>query len=221
MKTYIADIIPKIQEYSKRLDDLTLLTNHHWVLLNEINHEKKVFIFRKQNELLIATDGKVEKAKWEYLGNNSLIIDLGSETYLFKHGFFDENIFALKVDSKEEYAILINESKYSGEINSIEAVQEFLSEKYLVEFNPQKITTQTLDNCKYPIRYTKSGYSFKLGTYWEYIVEFSKGLKYRIYQKKSDNKFYILGKKDIIKFDDLGSCIYYLEKYGIYYNLMI
>ena len=68
MKTYIADIIPKLQRFSQKLDNLTLLTNQHWVVLDELESSKTVFIFRSNNELLISRNGKVEKAKWEYLG---------------------------------------------------------------------------------------------------------------------------------------------------------
>ncbi|SFN44911.1 hypothetical protein [Salegentibacter flavus] len=35
------------------------------------------------------------------------------------------------MDSKEEYAVFVNENKYEGELNSIERVVEFLEEKYL------------------------------------------------------------------------------------------
>jgi ribosomal 30S subunit maturation factor RimM len=139
MKTYFADIIPKIQQFSKKLDDLTLLTNQHWVVVDEISNSKIVYIFRKNNELLIAQNGKVEKAKWEYLGNCTLLIDTANSSYLFKQGFFDENIIALKVDSKDEYAFLINESKYEGEINSIEKVIDFLNKKYLEPVMKRKL----------------------------------------------------------------------------------
>ena len=131
MKTYISDIIPRIKQFSKKIDNLTLLTNQHWVVLDEISENKNVYIFRSNNELLISTNGKVEKAKWEYLGNDSLLIDKKEESYLFKHGFFDENILALKIDSKEEYVFLINENKYDGELNSLEKVIDFLSRKYI------------------------------------------------------------------------------------------
>lgn len=104
MKTFLSDIFPKLQRYSEKLDNLTLLTNQHWVCIDELSN-KTVYIFRSNNDLLISTNGKVEKAKWEYLGNKSLLIDRKEETYLFKHGFFDENILALKVDSNEEYAV--------------------------------------------------------------------------------------------------------------------
>jgi hypothetical protein len=117
-----------------------LLTNQHWVVIDDISNNKNVYIFRANNDLLISLNGKVEKAKWEYLGNNSLLIDKKDETYLFKHGFFDENILALKVDSKDEYAFLINENKYDGDLNSIEKVIDFLTTKYIEQ--PKKNTEQ-------------------------------------------------------------------------------
>jgi len=131
MKTYISDIIPKLQRYSQQLDNLTLLTNQHWVVIDEIANSKNVYIFRSNHELLISKNGKVEKARWEYLGNNSLLIDRKDESYLFKHGFFDGNILALKVDGKAEYAFLINETKYNGELNTLERVINFLTYTYL------------------------------------------------------------------------------------------
>lgn len=131
MKTFISDIIPKIQKYSQRLDNLTLLTNQQWVVIDEIDNAKTVYIFRQNNELLISKNGKVEKAKWEYLGNNLLLIDHKDESYLFKHGFFDENILALKIDGKDEYAFLVNETKYNIELNSIDRIIEFLQMKYI------------------------------------------------------------------------------------------
>lgn len=131
MKTFISDLIPKLLRFSQKLDNLTLLTNQHWVVIDEMSNNKNVYIFRTNNDLLISQNGKIEKARWEYLGNNSLLIDRKDESYLFKHGFFDENILALKVDSKDEYAFLINENKYDGELNSIERIIDFLTKKYL------------------------------------------------------------------------------------------
>lgn len=131
MKTYIADIIPKIQRFSRKMDDLALLQNQHWVLIDDIENEKQVYLFRPGNELLISKNGKIRRNKWEYLGNKSLIIDLGEEAFLFKHGFFDENLLALKIDSKEEYAFFINENKFDGDLNSFSKVIQFMKAQYL------------------------------------------------------------------------------------------
>lgn len=87
MKTFLSDIFPQIQRYSEKLDNLTLLTNQHWVSIDGLLSNKTVYIFRSNNELLVSTNGKVEKAKWEYLGNKSLLIDKKTDSYLFKHGF--------------------------------------------------------------------------------------------------------------------------------------
>ncbi len=133
MKTYILDIIPKIKKFSQKLDDITLLTNQHWVVMDSIGKTKTIFIFRHNNELLISTNGKVKKGKWEYLGNQSLLIDLLDESYLYKHGFFDKNVLALKSDNKNEYAVLINENKFDGELNSLVKLNEFLEDNYLKE----------------------------------------------------------------------------------------
>jgi hypothetical protein len=131
MKTYLADIFPKIQRFSQKLDDLSLLTNQHWVSIDDILTNKTVYIFRSNNTLLVSTNGKVEKASWEYIGNKSLLIDKSDESLLFKHGFIDDNILALKMDSNERYAVFVNENKYGGELNSIDAVIHFLSKRYL------------------------------------------------------------------------------------------
>src|ERR1035437_7197752 len=143
MKTYFSDIIPRIQRFSQELDNLTLLTNQHWVVIDDLDKTKNVYIFRPNNELLISQNGKVEKAKWEYLGHNSLLIDRKDESYLFKHGFFDENILALKIDSKEEYAFLVNETKFEKELNSLESVVEFLNNKYIEDIAKKRIQATT------------------------------------------------------------------------------
>lgn len=132
MKYFILDIIPKIQSFSRKLDEVALLTNQNWVSVNEIKNSKTVFIFRSNQNLLISENGKIEKgATWEYIGNNSLIIDRKDESYLFKHGFLDETILAMKVDGLNEYAVFVNETKYGKEINDINDLINFLEAKYL------------------------------------------------------------------------------------------
>jgi len=152
MKTYLADIIPKIKKYSEKLDNLTLLTNQHWVVIDELKNSKLVYIFRSNNQLLISQNGKIEKGKWEYLGNNSLLIEKKEESYLFRHGFFDSNILALKIDGKNEFVFLVNENNHGGDLNSIEKVIDFLETKYLkiiptkqIESNGEENKNKTLN----------------------------------------------------------------------------
>ena len=197
MRTFIADIIPKIQKFSKRLDDLTKLTNQHWVSLGEINQAKRVYIFRANNQLLISDNGIVEKGSWEYLGNNSLLLDTKNESYLLKHGFFDENIIALKLDSTNSYAFFVNESKYNGELNDITDVLEFLEDKYL----KSKVRSTGLgstqerkinENAKFEyIIINEKEYRTLFGSkYVEYKIQFSDGCEGSVYQDLSKKIFY-------------------------------
>lgn len=237
MRTYISEIIPRIQNFSQKLDNLTLLTNQHWVVIDDIDNEKNVYIFRQNSDLLISKNGKVEKAKWEYLGHNSLLIDRKDESYLFKHGFFDENILALKIDSSDEYVFLVNESKFEKELNSSLRVIEFLNRKYIEphvikkHIEPQRKFSKT-DSPKIEVNNStvynndiiyiapkykiidKSeeyyGFSSKLE---KYIIEFEDNEKGTFYLKKKNNEAYFSGKPEgywiSLKFiyKDMGSCI--------------
>lgn len=135
MKTYIADIIPKIQKFSQKLDDLTKLTNQHWVSIGEIGQTKRVYIFRSNNQILISDNGIVERGSWEYLGNQSLLMNTKEGSYLLKQGFFDQNIIALKLDGTNNYAFFVNETKYDKELNNIEDIFDFLNREYIIDYN--------------------------------------------------------------------------------------
>lgn len=141
MKTFLLDIIPKIKRYSERLDNRALLTNKHWVVIDKDLTKKVVFIFReKENQLLVSQNGTIEKGSWDYLGNESLLIETSGGAYLFKHGFIDNTVLALKVDGKEEYALLVNDDHFNINLNSVDGIIQFLSEKYSLENRYRKLT---------------------------------------------------------------------------------
>jgi hypothetical protein len=211
MKTFVADIIPQIQRFSQKLDNLTMLTNQHWVVLDELNLSKTVYIFRANGDLLIAINGKVEKAKWEYLGQNSILIDLKEQSYLFRHGFFDENVLALKIDSKEEYAVLINESKYLGELNSISAVIRFLNQNYLTS---PAIANKKLGHNSAPattFSFVRDGYTLKMGSFKEYTVKFPNGYTCSVFQKQSNWKYFIYQNNEILLFPNKETCLRFVQ----------
>ena len=140
MRTYLLNLIPKLQQFSEKLDNTALLTRQHWVVIDDETGLKVGYIFRPSGDLLITQGGRVHKAKWEYLGNQSLLVDKGEESYLFKHGFFSENFLALKVDSTNEYALLVTEKEYDSGIRTSKDVQRAL-ESFLLEGagNPVRI----------------------------------------------------------------------------------
>lgn len=135
MRTYFSNIIPRIQKYSKRLDDLSLLTGQQWTLIDEETKDRTVYIFKDDGRLLISHNGKITKASWEYLGDNSVMIDKEGESYLFRQGFFDENIMALQLDNSESYVFMVNEVKMNKRLKSASDVKIYLERSYLEKYS--------------------------------------------------------------------------------------
>lgn len=145
------------------------------------------------------------------MGQNTILIDIKDQSYLFRHGFFDENVLALKIDGKDEYAMLINESKYQGELNTISAVLEFLNQNYLA--NPILTKNQhlgQLENNISDVKYQRDGYTFRMGSFKEFNVKFSRG-QINIYQKKSNGKYYIYSNNEIVLFQGKETCLNYIK----------
>ena len=133
MKTFFADIIPKIQRFSQRLDDVTKLSNQHWVSIGDIRTSKTVYIFDRNGEIDIFENGVgIDSGTWKFIDEQSMKLKLiNNPPLLLKHGFFDENVIALKLDSTNNYAFFVNENRYDKELNNINDVLKFLNEKYL------------------------------------------------------------------------------------------
>lgn len=131
MKTFISDLIPKIQKFSEKLDDLTLIKNQQWVLINDLKDLKISYIFRDGGILLISENGLVSKAQWEYLNSDSILIENKTQTFLMQQSFKSEDVLVMNLDGDHSYAFFVNESKYRGSINNIDDLIKYLEIKYL------------------------------------------------------------------------------------------
>jgi len=166
-----------------------------------------------------------------------LLIDRKDESYLFKHGFFDENILALKIDSKDEYAFLVNETRFDKELNSSLSVIEFLNKKYIEPSIKSSIQNQTglsIDKTddlptieiyeapNYNLKKIAKSSSFFGAITEQYLVEFQDGQKGEVFHKLKNNNAYFKEKKQdywgvfLHTYKDLDFCIkglhYFLKK---------
>lgn len=195
MKTYIADIIPRILRFSQKLDDLTRLTNQHWVSLSDIAETKRVFIFETNGELDIYENGvEVDCGTWK-LVDQSLKLKLKSGGYLLKHGFFDENVIALKLDSTDTYAFFVNETKFHDELNTIQDVLNFLENKYFKQKGRSEgmgstKEQQTINPPEYKVQNITEITSFFGNVTKVYQIQFLDGTNGEIYLKVKNNQVY-------------------------------
>jgi len=140
METNLSVLIPRVNKLSQKFDNISLILSHHWVLIDEINSKKKLYIFRKNKELLISKDGKVDTASWRYLGKNTLLIEQEKVKKLYKHGFFDQNLIAIKTDVEGNYSFFVNEEKFDLGLNSENKIAKYLNKKYLNNTIKNKVT---------------------------------------------------------------------------------
>jgi hypothetical protein len=152
MRTFLLDIIPRIQRFSRKLDYTAVLISKRWVLLSEDTENMIIYLFsEKENQLRVAKNGKIRRGKWHYLGHDQLEIDVEDEPLLFKIAFLDDQLLALKLDNTNAYLLLVDEPAHQQFLNQIQKLNEFLEENYFrrrFEFNDQikKIDAQQTFN---------------------------------------------------------------------------
>ena len=205
-----------------KLDQLSILTNYHWVLLNDLTEIKTVFIFRPDKQLLFSENGIVKKGKWEYIGNQSILIEKENLSYLLKHEFIDTDILALKIDGIKGHAIFINESKFGNEINCLSDVINFLNKKYYSKKTTKSELSNDIpnDNVITIPKYNESEiieeYDFINGKHFKINILFNDGVSGKIFKGGKSNKFFLqYGFNGIIYFENKEACIEYLYKWKL------
>lgn len=164
MKTFFLDIIPKLKAFSLQLDIDSLLVNKNWVLVSEGDTLRIVYIFRSGGELLISKQGRIERGKWESISSDTLLLESESGIFLFRHGFIDSQVLALKLDGSQEYALFVNELLFN-EINAtISCVIKYLNESYL-ELKQSEQTKEEIVNLPEEKFEIQEGQNFLSGTW--------------------------------------------------------
>lgn len=109
MIDYIATLLPRIQQFSKGLNDTAIFADVPWAFIDE-DGDKVTYIFRRNNELLVSKKGDVTTGHWEYLPvMQSLLIEHAGRKRMYNQGFVDNVVMALRKDGTEELFLLANQ----------------------------------------------------------------------------------------------------------------
>ncbi|WP_312139467.1 hypothetical protein [Sphingobacterium sp.] len=133
MKKLLESILPRVQKYSKQINDESILKNKQWVLIDEHGITFVTYIFRDKNLLLVSKKGNVSKGSWEYISKDKILITVEDKTYLYRNQYFDDKILLLKKDSSELYDIFINDSLIDEGYDSLEKLEILFKKSYLVD----------------------------------------------------------------------------------------
>lgn len=102
------------------------LINKNWVLLRNSEAHRQVYIFQKDQTLLISQAGEVDKGRWEEVGDNSILIEVDNKSTLYKPTHETEHLLILKVDGKEEYLHFVDEKLYEKGYKTTDKINELI-----------------------------------------------------------------------------------------------
>ena len=93
------------------LSKKSILINKPWALVDEEMEVQKL-IFKKDGNLILSKNGKVEEGKWEYYPEaKSILIDRVTDKILCNEIYINEDIMILKVDGTDQrFFVLANEN---------------------------------------------------------------------------------------------------------------
>lgn len=122
MIIFIKNLLPKLQQYSKKLDQTSIFIDKPWIMVDDDGNYHH-YSFQQDGRLIMVFNGTAKLGSWEYItGSNSLLIDRGEDKIFLNQLFIHDGIMLLKKDGKEDTTwILINKN----------IVQDLNHEKYL------------------------------------------------------------------------------------------
>ena len=130
MKVYLKSIAKQLKNYSLSLNKTSILIDKPWALIDD-EFEIQKLIFKKNKELILSRNGKVQEGKWDYFPEaKSLLIDRNKDKILCNEAFVDKGVIILKLDGTENrFFILANEN----------VVPDLDINRYLKELRYQKL----------------------------------------------------------------------------------
>jgi len=135
MEDYLRNTIPNLKPFDYNHHHDSHFINQEWVLVNGISKKKSIYTFKEDNVLEISRTSSVIKTSWTLSITNIFTIETEDGLITVKAYFKDNDILVLNHQNKNEFALFINTTNYTEDLNSIEDVQAFLKEKY-----KQKVT---------------------------------------------------------------------------------
>lgn len=128
MQFYLQSILPRLQRFSKQLNDEANFVEIPWAYLDD-NGVKITYLFRRNNDLLVTKQGEVATGRWEYLPSmQSLLIDYEGKRRMYNQGFLDKTVLLLRKEGTELLLPLANVSLLP-DLNIGRYLEQRISEK--------------------------------------------------------------------------------------------
>ena len=136
MLDYIKNIIPRIQGFSKKIDQLEIFVEKPWILIDDESNTHE-YEFCRDGRLILSVNGDVTIGKWELRpSTNKLLIECGNVNTLYQHAFVNDSLFILKKSHLESIPfVLYNPNK----IKDGNLISYF--ENYFTDISHEEVST--------------------------------------------------------------------------------
>jgi len=231
MWQYIKNIIPRIQQFSGKLDHVESFVDKPWILIDEDENTHE-YVFLRDHRLILSVNGKAIQGNWELLPTGKLLINRVTDQVLLEHAYIDEGILLLKISGGKDLPFMLINEKVITDRDPVKYLQRVEAKKlnYIFYTTEEGITlnntnsstgrfeigaTITYDNgnivkgelCS--VAEPDKFYSLLEGVIQnKYFVTYHK-TAYNITAKiKKAERFYIQPEDEILNFQDLPSTIH-------------
>lgn len=112
MNYFIDDQFYKFKTVGKKLINSRIIEDTAWILLDD-SEQKVLYLFKKNNEFFLSTDGNLKKGRWQLVvDQESLIIELTDLSELYNIFILENNFLIIQKDGTNLYNILANYTKF-------------------------------------------------------------------------------------------------------------
>ena len=109
----------KAKKFAERTISKSYLTGCSWLLINDNEDENILYTFRDNYDLLITTNGIVEKLNYEIIiDNNSILITKNNITTHYDIVNIQNDFLFLKMLTSDKILIFANQTKYKDYLKS-------------------------------------------------------------------------------------------------------
>lgn len=131
MKTFRADIMPRLTGLGLPVEEPSSFVNKHWVAIDEHPQKKIMFVFQwPGNHLSFGEHGHSKTGTWEHIYPDELLICRSDENEMFTISFVDDTVMALRTRGLETYALLVDAGKFDAYLDSADDVCLYLKKQY-------------------------------------------------------------------------------------------
>ncbi|WP_197463461.1 hypothetical protein [Cochleicola gelatinilyticus] len=194
------------------MDKTSILIDKPWALIDE-ELEMQKLIFKKNKELILSKNGKVQVGKWDYFPEaKSLLIDRNSDKILCNEAFIDKGVMILKLDGTENRFFTLANENIVPDLDAYRYLKELRSQKLkikeaelidgrIIEIqreneysepelgNPVTVEAETIEDGKYQLTKKENYYEIRKGRIFKILTEkkYTNSDGKEIYIQQQDN----------------------------------